>query len=553
MRKILKYVLIAFAVIFVIGLINKGKNKSQTASPVPTKTVSQAVKSNKPTSPIKNDTPVPTAVIPPPSTGSSSIIIGIEYGFEDIAKFFTGLGIPAAKLMPEKFDWAKMQPDIKQPINWALSDNLVREYQDAGFKEIIIGLRTQSHDSDNGMTYGKTRPIPKPENESLYASWIKSFVERYDKDGKDDMPGLKYPIRYYEIEVEFSSYTPEPVNDYIKELSIAYSAVHEASPNAIVAHSAFLPMTAFDSNPTGGQYESAFASMRIPDKSHNLADMRKVLDHPELFDRVNFHALEDPIMLERAVKWLNYEMDKRGYKKPIIVSDTEATPFISYGNATTCKGGIFGMGIMIWPAKESDRCRTADYFNKILDNDAATYAWKNMFIATDTVKRVVIAAQWGVELIDTAFVTDLPILNSRLGMAGAGNGGFSGFITDNYNIFTKKHTASEYRPVYYAVKQLAGLLSGTFTITREASDSDVRLYKIQNSKGTTWIGWVSPDYLILPNDAEPHKQVSLPLASGVTVTQMATTSSGPEKKVISSVDGQVKIDLTTSLIYIAGN
>ncbi len=551
MKKILKYVIIALVILFIVGLINKGKNKSALTTIPSNKTpvVSKAsTAQNK-----KSNNLAPTKIPQPPSTAVSSMIIGIEYGFEDIAKFFSGLGIPAAKLMPEKFDWAKMQPDIAKPINWALSDNLIREYQDAGFKEIIIGLRTQSHDSDNGATYGKTRPIPKPENEALYASWIKSFVERYDKDGKDDMAGLKYPIRYYEIEVEFTSYTPEPVNDYLKELSIAYPAAHEAFSGVIVAHSAFLPMTAFDSNPTSGQYESAFASMRIPDKTHNLADMRKVLDHPELFDRVNFHALEDPIMLERAVKWLNYEMDKRGYKKPVIVSDTEATPFISYGNATTCKGGIFGMGIMVWPAKESDRCRAADYFNKILDNNASTLAWKNMFIATDTVKRVVIAAQWGVELIDTAFVTDLPILNSRLGMAGAGNGGFSGFITDSYNIFTKKHTASEYRPVYYAIKQLAGLFSGTFTITREVSDADVRLYKIQNSKGTSWIGWVNPDYLILPGDAEPQKQVSLSLASGATVTKMATTSVSLNKEVIPTSGGQVKINLTTTPVYIVGN
>ena len=554
MKKVLKYVLIGLAVIFVIGLINKGRDASTPTSPadeLATGNQDDSSQNDAPADSGETDDAQPNTPPQPPSSNKSSIIIGIEYGFENIAALFSGLGIPAAKLLPEKFDWAKMQPSVTKPINWALSDDLIREYQDAGFREIVMGLRTQSHDSDNGATYGKKRPVPKPEYEDEYAAWVRGMVERYDKDGTDDMPGLRYPIRYYEIEVEFSSYTPESADEYLDKLRIAYKAAHDAYSGVIVAHSAFLPWTAFDENPSSGQYEKAFAAMRIPDPTHDLADMRKVLDHPELFDRVNFHALEDPVMLERAVTWLNYEMAQRGYKKPIIVSDTEATPFISYGNATSCTG-LF-LGIMVWPAKESDRCRLADYFNKILDGDSATLAWKNWLIAADTVKRVVIAAHSDVELIDTAFVTDLPILSTKLGFAAAGNGGFSGFITDEYNIFTKKHSAKEYRSVFYAVRQLAGVFSGTFTISREKSDADVRLYKIQNSRGTSWIGWVSPDYLVLQGDTEPHKKISLPLASGAAVTAMAKTAANPSKEIISSVGGQVTIDLSMSPVYIIGN
>ena len=539
MKKFIKIGLIFLAVVFVIGVFLNRKNKDSSPAD------NSNPKNDKPTS--ENIKDVKTNL---QENQASSIIIGIEYGFEDIANLFSGLGIPAVKLLPEKFDWAKMQPDVSKPINWALSDGLIREYQKAGFKEIIMGLRTQSHDSDNGATYGKKRPIPKPEYKDLYVLWVKGVVERYDKDGKDDMPGLLYPIRYYEIEVEFSSYTPESVDDYLDKLRIAYKAAHDAYANVIVAHSAFLPMTTFDNNPGEKGYEQAFAQMRIPDKSHNLTDMRKVLDHPELFDRVNFHALEDPIMIERTVKWLNFEMDKRGYKKPIIISDTEATPFISYGSAVACKGPF--LGIMIWPAKESDRCRLADYFNKILDGDKETIKWKDWYIATDTVKRVVIAAHSRVELIDTAFVTDLPILSTKLGLAGAGNGGFSGFITDDYNIFAKKHSAKEYRPVFYAVKQLSKFLSGTFIITRENSDVDVRIYKIQKPNEVFWIAWLSPDYLILPEDSKLEKSIVLSFVpQGAVITNMAINADNPSKTTISSSNGQTKLILTTAPIFVS--
>ena len=529
-KKILKYGVIIFLIFIVFSAIGKNISKNERTE-------------DKTSYPESSEKPVQ---YPTQSTG---IIIGIEYAVEgQDASAFGKLGIPAIKPLPEAINWSKMQPKLDGPINYDVADQFVRDYQNAGFRELIMGLRALSHAEDNKATYGKNRPVPKPEYENKYADWVKGFVERYDGDGISDMPGLKYPIRYYEIEVEFSSYTPEPVDEYLKKLEIAYKAAHEAYPDVLIAHSAFLALTAFDSNPLANQYEKAFASMYIPDKHHNLTDMRKVLDRPELFDRLNFHELGDPLMIERTVRWLKYETDRRGYSKPIIISDTSPSPFVSYGRATGCTG-LF-LGITIWPAKESDRCRVADYFNKILDNDAATVAWKNWFIAGDMVKKTIIAAASGVELIDTAFTGDLPILSTRLGFAGAGNGGFAGVVSEKYNIFTKKYSVTEYRPAFFALRQLALKLAGTRSIVREQSDDDVRLYKLENSSGKFWIGWIHPDYLVLPGDPDPNKSVSLNLPSGAKVISMATAETAEDVSVIDSINGKVSINLTMTPVYI---
>ncbi|MCD6402699.1 MAG: hypothetical protein J7K98_00005 [Candidatus Aenigmarchaeota archaeon] len=76
-----------------------------------------------------------------------------------------------------------------------------------------------------------------------YKNFLKVFVERYDGDGLDDMPGLKYPVRYWEImnepgtqgknphDLKFFHGTPQ---DYLEILKTSYFTIKEADPNAKV-------------------------------------------------------------------------------------------------------------------------------------------------------------------------------------------------------------------------------------------------------------------------------------------------------------------------------
>ena len=57
-------------------------------------------------------------------------------------------------------------------------------------------------------------------------------MERYDDDGQQDMPGLRYPVRIFEIGTEFSSYEPESVEEYLEVLQACYKAAHAASNRA---------------------------------------------------------------------------------------------------------------------------------------------------------------------------------------------------------------------------------------------------------------------------------------------------------------------------------
>lgn len=543
MSKKRRVVLIVVGALIIISILGMLGEKSQP--PVPSSDQHYDIPPSDEAAPV--DLPILEDVSPPPQT-TEGILIGIEYALPHLGDDFSLLGVPLVKPLPTNFDWSKMQPTPQSAIDFSLTDVYVEEYQRQGFTDIIFGLRTVTHNSNNGMVVSKDIPVPKPEYEDEYAAWIKGIVERYDMDGIDDMPGLLYPIRLYEIEVEFSSYTPEPTELYLEKLEISYEAAHEAFDDVIIAHSAFLPMLAFDDNPSTTEYEQAFRNRNLPDKHHPLEEMRKVLDHPDLFDVVNIHLLEDPLMSERSLEWLQWEMDQRNYHKPIIVSDTAPTPFISYGNAISCKGPF--LGVVVYPATESDRCRIVDYFNRVLDGDPKTVQWMHNYVAEDNVKKVVIAAEKGVVAIDTSFMTDLPILSTRIGLAGSGNAGFGGMIEASYNVFTQDREATSYRPLFYSIQQLQERLGGYTSINKVQQKNEFWLYEVDHPDGDFYIAWLHPKNLILPEDAQASRIVHIDIdAPSAKIVQMKTS---PHESIqtYQTTNGELSLEITSSLVYV---
>lgn len=72
--------------------------------------------------------------------------------------------------------------------------------------------------------------LPREELVDDYIAWVKATVERYDGDGKDDMPGLVTPCKYWQVGNE----PPPFLKDYPKLLRLTYDAVKAADPDAKV-------------------------------------------------------------------------------------------------------------------------------------------------------------------------------------------------------------------------------------------------------------------------------------------------------------------------------
>ncbi|MFQ5441893.1 MAG: hypothetical protein ACE5EB_04125 [Thermodesulfobacteriota bacterium] len=155
--------------------------------------------------------------------------------FKGYEKAMTELGAYwAAYGATFSFNWNLLQrknPDgAYAPFNWARLDRLVKRGQAHNIH--IIGYIKAS---EPGVGFKRVTPS-LPKDLTGYKNFVRAVVERYDGDGKFDMPGLLYPIKYWSIEDE--PLAPVYFNgtgaDYAELLSAAYEAVKSTDPGAKV-------------------------------------------------------------------------------------------------------------------------------------------------------------------------------------------------------------------------------------------------------------------------------------------------------------------------------
>lgn len=465
-----------------------------------------------------------------PTDTPREILIGVEYALRGRGKIFADLGIPAVKHLPSTVEWGKMQKSPEAPVDFTKMDSFVREYQEAGFQEIVLGLKSLSRWASKDAPLGNL--TPKPEYVKLYGTWIRSVVERYDGDGQDDMPGLRRPVRYFEIGVELSTFEPEPIDEYLAMLERAYRAAHEASDEVIVAHVAVLPTTAFNELRRADRDTPEYQAANRRKLDRRLADMRAVLGRPDIFDAVNFHALGDPYEIEYTVAWIKENTKDWKEPKPILISDTTPNGLVGWGPATIAKGDPAKLGMIIPPGTEADRPRLAAFFRKLVDADDQTLRWTHAFVAEDMVQKVVISAEQGITLIDTSFTEDLPLFKTKLFMAGSGLSPWGGMVVLKRKLFSKEWNVVERRPVFYAVRQVQQHIRGYTSVRRlDASDEQIRLYRFDKPDGPVFVAWLQPGRVVLPGEPVPTATLALEIdAPGVTVEEMIDRSDQPRPR-----------------------
>jgi hypothetical protein len=484
---------------------------------------------------------------------SGRLHVGLEYVLIDnpgrvarTARMLAPIGLTAAKHYAEHVDWGAMQKAANAPIDFTRLDAFVREFQAIGVEEPVICLRSASPWASKGYArLRSTNLTPKLQHLAAYERWVSAVVERYDGDGAGDLPGLRRPVRLYEIGSELSSYEPEPVDEYLAMLGRAYRAAHAAFPGVLVAHAAFLTTNAFRNDPTPAEYDTAFAGVDRRIMHHGLTAIRKVLDRGDLFDVVNLHSLGDPTEIEPNVRWLNWEMARRGYQKRIIISDTAIYPFIAWGPATECNKPARQLGIVIEPATEADRCRLATYLGLVLNGNRDAIRWTHAHTAADMVKRTIIAAEQGVWLINLAFVEDLAWLKLKPFKAGAGASAWSGFIDLARN---------ETRAPYHAVRQALGHLAGYTSVSRlPVAGPGARVYVIDRPDGRRYVAWLETARVSTPADPVPSGTATIDVGGGQLMVEPLITDPKalePTRSPVETSGGRATVTITPTPIFL---
>ena len=197
--------------------------------------------------------PAPTPTPPGIPIAMPEEIIACHFGvvdarqdIQEIAK----LSIRWDRPHPGPFIWGRIELE-EGKYSWREADTYVQAIQNLNFATLATIWPFAEWDQTNWGPAG-TSPLifenelgkgrRKPYNMDGYGRFVSALVERYDGDGKDDMPGLKYPVKYWEASNEPSMQGGELTffegssENYLEILKATYQAVKEADPEAKVLH-----------------------------------------------------------------------------------------------------------------------------------------------------------------------------------------------------------------------------------------------------------------------------------------------------------------------------
>ncbi|MDD5489445.1 MAG: hypothetical protein PHP25_02075 [Candidatus Moranbacteria bacterium] len=192
---------------------------------------------------------------------------GFLYGGGDEGKLIKKYHAGWARPHTGPFVWGDIQGTEEVSFDFARTDALVRDlsrkkigilatlWPFAEWDQIMRSdaERCKVSDMDQFLSSGKEGEVGLPQHRcnpldwSAYRNWVRNVVERYDGDGTSDMPGLKYPVKYWEVmnepDLEGSDtldfYVGDSI-DYQDLLEQTYNAVKEAdsSANVLIAGAA---------------------------------------------------------------------------------------------------------------------------------------------------------------------------------------------------------------------------------------------------------------------------------------------------------------------------
>lgn len=139
-----------------------------------------------------------------------------------------------------------------------------------------------------------------PVDEKKYVAFVRAAVERYDGDGINDMPGLKNPIKYWQVGNE----PPGGLTDYAEFLKLNYNAIKEACQECKVLIGGVPGM------PPASNYLSKF------DKSFLPILNGLVESNSRFFDIFDFHwygnATGDYKGIKEAYNYIKQKIDALG-------------------------------------------------------------------------------------------------------------------------------------------------------------------------------------------------------------------------------------------------
>ncbi len=153
-------------------------------------------------------------------------ILSNKFGFlgggaDDDGSLIAQMGAGWMRPHPGAFLWDAMQKGADQQIDFTNTDSEIKNVQPNNLGVLVtiwpfaewdqlkrsdaqvcaVNANDQFLTANDKKGRGDyiSRHRCNPADWDAYQRWVSALVERYDGDGKDDMPGLKTPVKYWEV------------------------------------------------------------------------------------------------------------------------------------------------------------------------------------------------------------------------------------------------------------------------------------------------------------------------------------------------------------------
>jgi len=264
-------------------------------------------------------------------------------------------GLGAQQVRVAGITWDLIEPQ-KGVYNFAATDQAILKLQNGNASLIVATMRDINMWGGNlaaQVGYNPLDPLTAnsgfPSDIGAWKAFINAVVERYDGDGVNDMPGLIFPIKYWQIEGEWQWQWKDTTDNYLNFLDISYQEIKKADPTATVIAGAITGAIAFavgegfdpsgyferDDGAGGSVLVSRSQLVNNPMYQRDLQKANSLLNYGQnSFDILDIHLYSSTAStITPAMDWLKSTMAAYGYVKPVW-SLENAGPLYNYREDT---------------------------------------------------------------------------------------------------------------------------------------------------------------------------------------------------------------------------
>lgn len=455
-------------------------------------------------------------------------------------------------------NWGKIEKrpprDGRHAYDWTDLDGAVAAWQRNGVNA-MMSLRFHSPwamapKTDKEFVYLKGLPkqvalaasdyLPKPEHWQDFRRYVSALVERYDGDGKDDMPGLLFPVLHYQVGNEyynevFWAGTAEEYGQILREFARAARA---ACPDVqiILSGIGFEEVYGY----YGAEMDARTAAYVRENLAKVPANMKPFLRRAEAFSRTTIGYGDAYDILD--ARWPNYG---------IVAKSKELLREAGFADKPVWSAEIYsGFPLMeplvlpnwtlhAWPTPS----KSLDYVKVLKNKDDSKFeeinAWYRALHAAQVVKICMVALDAGSQKLMMGWAVDAqhPLAVSTFSHHGL------------YSI-----TLKQLWPAAYTYGLTIDKLEGLARVRRLKTPEHVYVYECSRKDGGRVLVAFCDDH-VAQNYGEPTARMpaAVPVeARRARVTQIVTRigQTRPESAVRPVERGLLRLELTEYPVFI---